>query len=368
MKYFAIAFVLLLSTISAHARTPLVAVIGSQSGHLAYLQQDMFRAAQYGIDELNAKGGLLGKQIAIVNLDNRSDASFSTQMAGKAIAMDAVCVIGPMVSSHAVATARVLQEAGTPMIATTATAPQVTLVGDYIFRACFTDEFQGRALGYFMYRHLGIRHAAIMQQTNETYPASLAKAFAKGFISLGGKISIKEYYRAEQTDFATELDVIRHTDAEAIMIPGYAKEAAAIIAQARSMGITMPLVGGDAWGRRVHTMTSRQSLDNCYQLRHWHRSTSNDKSRMFLAGYEAIYGFMLQDVGALAYDCVQLFAAAVRKAGSFDREAIRDALQSVEIEGITGKIRFNANGDPVKPALILTYTDGKPTFYMILEP
>lgn len=369
MRQIIFIFALLLFCVPARAQQPIIAVIGSESGRLAYLHKDMFRAARYAVDEINVNGGLLGMQLKVVNLDNRSRADVSAEMAQKAVDMDVACVIGPMISSHAVASAKVLQKAGIPMIATTATAPQVTLVGDYIFRACFTDDFQGRALAYFIIRKLHLKSAAILQQTGETYSASLADAFADAFTNLGGTVDIVEHYQAEQTDFARELDAVRHSKAKALFVPGYAHEAAAIISQARRMGMTIPIVGGDAWGNKTHTLVNDKSLlTDCYQLRHWHRSTSNDLSRIFLYGYEAIYGPMLQDVGALAYDGVRIFAAAVQKAGTFNRKAVRDALQTTEIKGVTGKIRFDKNGDPVKSALILTYRDGRPAFFMILEP
>lgn len=368
MKYAFFIFTLLLFCTPALAQKPIIAVIGSESGRLAYLHQDMFRAARYAVDEINVNGGLLSQQLEIVNLDNASESETSAHMAEKAVAMDVACVIGPMVSSHAVASAKVLQKAGIPMIATTATAPQVTLVGDYIFRACFTDAFQGRALAYFVFHQLHLDRAAILQQTNETYSASLTDAFSTAFAEVGGRVDTVEYYRAEQTDFSRELDAVRQSKAKALLIPGYAHEAASIISQARGMGMTIPILGGDAWGNKVHTLADKSVLTGCFQLRHWHRSTSNDLSRTFLHGYESIYGPMLQDVGALAYDGVQLFAAAARTAGSFEGKAIRNALLNTETKGVTGKIRLDQNGDPVKSALILTYRNGKPAFFMILEP
>lgn len=353
---------------TACAGGAVLAVLGSKTGRLAYLTQDLFRAVHYGVDEINANGGLLGQRISLIELDNESTVKGSTEAAKEAVRLGADMVIGPMVSSQSMAAGEVFQKAGIPMIATSATAPQVTKIGDSIFRACFTDDFQGRVIAYFAKKKLGATNAVIMTQVNETYSVSLTESFITEFRKMGGKVREIEEYVAGEKDFHYALDRLRMHTPDVLILPGYAKESAHIIDQAREMGMKMPIVGGDAWGNKVQKFAKVEHLQNCYQVRHWHRSSSHDISRSFLHGYEKRFGPILQDVGALAYDSLLLFAEAIKKSGSFDPHTIKDALYKVSIRGVTGTIRFDKNGDPQKGALIMTYEDGESIFHMILEP
>lgn len=328
----------------------------------------MFQAARYAVNELNSAGGLLGREITLLEIDNKSDTKKSARAARIVAAKGVKCVIGPMISSHAIASASVLQEMGIPMIATAATAPRVTEIGDYIFRSCFTDAFQGQALAYFARHQLKAGKAAVLMQADENYSISLARNFVSAFEKLGGTVPFLAEYTAGDMHFHESLDRIKLQHADVLVLPGYAQDVGRIIGQARELDITLPIIGGDAWSNRVQEFTDPGNLEHCYMVRHWHRSASNDLSRRFLAGYEATYGPMRMDVGALTYDAVLLYATAVRKAGSFRSVEVRDALRGISVRGVTGIIAFDHQGDPEKSALITTYEEGYSRFFMVLEP
>ncbi|WP_187170570.1 ABC transporter substrate-binding protein [Salidesulfovibrio onnuriiensis] len=362
-------FFLLLSFSAALAGQPTIAAIGPLTGRTAYLGTNFFQSLRYSVDALNQDGGLLGQKVRLVEIDNQSTPEGSSQAVRQAIAQNVDCVIGPLLSSKAIILARELQEAGIPMIAPIATAPGVTRVGDYIFRICFTDAFQGHALAHFAGRQLHAREAAVLIQKNELYSQSLADAFETSLEGYQGKVVFTGEYSAGQKDFTALLkQAIKH-GMDVLMIPGYPKEAARIIDQVRAMGYGGPIIGGDGWSKRMAEFTKDTgNLRNCYEIRHFSRSTGNDIARRFLKGFEARYGTIEQDSAALAHDALLAYTHAVQAAGSLDRKKVMQALKRVSFQGATGNISFDAQGDPQKSAMVITYTGGAPQYFMVLEP
>ncbi|WP_147820422.1 ABC transporter substrate-binding protein [Salidesulfovibrio onnuriiensis] len=361
-------FFLLFATVAVAAPHRL-AVIAPKSGPLAYLGLDIFHAAHLAVDEINRNGGLLGQSITLVEFDNKSDLRENVRAAEQIAQERFDAVIGPVVSSRALAAARIFQKAGIPMISPGASAEEVTRVGDYIFRSNFTNAFQGRIMAHFAALQIKAKKAAVLIQKDEVYSTSLAASFAETFVKLDGAVVYQGYYAAGQNDFRDDLEKIRQTRADALILPGYDREAALIINQARTMGMGIPVLGGDAWSTNVPRLVSDPLfLDQCYEIRHFARNIASDKARIFLARFEERYGPMQHDVGAIAYDAVLLYAAAVRKAESFDRAKVKNALFEVSVKGVTGNIRFNKTGDPEKPAVVVTYRDGQPVYFMVMEP
>lgn len=360
-------FILAAST--ALAAAPRLAVIGPGTGSLSYLGQDIFHAAHLAVDEINENGGLLGKKVTLEEFDNKSDLRENVRAAHQIAREQFDGVIGPVVSSRALAAAEIFQKAKIPMISPGASAQSVTLVGDYIFRSNFTNAFQGRIMAHFAALQLLGKRAAILFQKDEVYSISLTKAFTEAFQELDGAVIYEGPYQPGQTDFRKDLEKIQRDKADLLLVPGYDREAGRIIEQARGMGLDIPIIGGDAWSTNIPELVSNLSyLKDCYEIRHFARNIATDIARTFLARFEEKFGPMQHDVGAMTYDAVLLYAAAVRKAGTFDRAKVRDALSRVSIRGVTGNIAFDANGDPEKSAVIVTYRNGQPVYFMVMEP
>ncbi len=364
-----LATLLLLFNTTTLAAQPTIAVIAPVTGRYEFLGKDISQAVRLAVREINESGGLLGQQVAVKVFDNGSDLQENLLAAQKVVKGRYACVIGPVISSRALAAAKLLQKAGIPMIAPGSSATAVTQVGDYIFRSNFTSDFQGRIMAFFALRRLGAKTAAILIHAGEIYSAGLGASFKRNFEAIGGKVIYTGQYLPAQTNFIKDLSRIKLIKAEFLLIPGYDKEAAAIIEQARAMGITIPIMGGEGWSTNIPSLVKKKSyMDNCYEVRHFSRAIATDRARTFLADYIRAFGPMRHDAGALAYDAVLVYAEAVRKAGSFDNAMVKDALYRVSVKGITGSIRFNSTGDPEKSALIVTYREGQPVYFMTIEP
>lgn len=370
MRHMLLTIVLLLAAvIPVRATGPVIGIISPETGRLSYLGADIAQAVELAVDELNSSGGLLGESITVRHYDNKSELEDNILVTRQAVRDKVDCVIGPLVSSRALAAAKILQEAGIPMISPGASAAGVTLQGDYIFRSNFTNDFQGRIMAHFSSRQLKAKTAAIMTQVDETYSTTLTNAFGQAFRQSGGTVVYRGQYKASQTDFLEDIKEIQAASPDVLIIPGYDIEAARIIMLVRKQGLALPIVGGDAWSANISKLISNPNyLDGCYEIRHFSPTIATDAARIFMANYEERYGAMKHDVGALAYDAVLVYAAAVREAGTFSRAAVRNAISNINVKGITGTIRFDKNGDPKKPAQIVTYRDGTAVYFMVMEP
>lgn len=355
-SFYAVTILICLSLLftAPQAHAVKIAVLGSLTGDAAYVNEGMFSGARFAVEELNKHGGVLGEQIQLLEIDNHSHPAGSVEAARKAVQEGVALVIGPMFSSHALAAAVEMEKAGIPMIAPSATAAELTMAGDMVFRGSFTNDFQGAVLARFA-RKLGKSKGGLLVNLSETYSTTLGLAFQKHFTRLGGKIVVQGGYLKDDNDFSSLLDKVGKAAPEFLFAPGYPRECALLIKQARAKGLDTLIIGSDGYNDKMYTY-AKGALQGVVFAKHWHRDFDSQKSKEFVARFEKHAGKIKQDVIALTYDSVCLFAAAASKAGSFAPRKLASALTDLEgFTGATGSFRFNSQGDPVKPLAILQF-------------
>ncbi len=347
-----------------------LAAILPQSGKAEAYGRAALQGAQIAVGEINREGGLLNHKLTLVVLDSQSSPIYAKQMAEKAIQRNVVGVMGDLWSTHSLAIAPLLQQAGIPMITPGSTAPEVTRIGDYIFRSCYTDDFQGKLMADFAFRDSGFRTAVVLTNISETYSQILAAYFTEAFIRQGGRVIHTGSYKGSAVDFSDLLTPVVQLVPEVVFVPGYSRDSGLIIKQARSMGIHAVFMGGDAWETAVYDYAGT-ALENSYFSTHWHPDMPYQPSKAFIHAYQKAFGpGEISSFAPLSYDAVRLFADAIKRSNSLDHAKIRKALaETPGYTGVTGLFRFDANGDPIqKGAGILRFHDGRWQFFKAYEP
>ena len=368
MIFFSLLMVILGSGFSAPRAEDWVkiAAVYAKSGEAAEDNLELFEAVRFAVAEVNATGGIHGKKIKLIEYDNHSTPIQSRLAAKKAVQDGVVAVIGASWSSHSLAMAPFLQKMKVPMISPDSTHPDVTKTGDYIFRACFTDAFQGKTLAGFAKNELGAASAVIVRNITSDYSVGISKIFEDQFTASGGKVLAILNYKFEQKDFADLLAEAKRLKPDVLFIPGHA-ESGYVVRQAQDMGITAKLLGGDGWPYRQFYANGGQDLKEGYYTAHWHKDLDTEKTRDFIARYKKVYD--VTDFAAISYDATMLLFDAMKRADSLAPSAIRDALaETKDFNGVTGKITFDANGDPIKQVVVMKITDGRPALLKTIMP
>jgi branched-chain amino acid transport system substrate-binding protein len=363
-------FLLFVFAAPLYASNPiLIAAIFSQTGIAAAHNEPLISMVQLAVEDINLSGGIDSRPIQLVLLDNQSTPIGSTVAAEEAIRLGVTAVIGAHWSSHSLAMAPILQKAGIPTISPGSTNPDVTLIGNYIFRACFLDSFQGKAMARFAREELKARSAAILRNIDEQYSVTLAEFFKESFSNLGGRIFLDAEYRGKAVDFAKIIAKIKEYNPDVVYLPGYTRDSGLIIKQSRSMGVKATFLGGDAWDEI--DKVAGDTIEGSYQSAPWHPDVPFPQSKILQKLYHRKFHKPISNMSApLAYDAVHLLADAILKAGTTNRKAIRDALAAtVGFHGATGIITFDKNGDPEnKEVIIIRFHEGKRIFYKAIKP
>ena len=273
--------------------------------------------------------------------------------------------------SHSLQMAPILQQAEIPMITGTSTNPKVTRIGNYIFRACFIDSFQAKAMAQFAYTDLGARTAIVLEIINEEFSLTLAELFVRSFQQYGGKVILKESYENDSVDFSNILQKVKTLQPDVVYVPGYARDCGLLIKQAVSMGIRKTFLGGDGWAGSLIYTFGGNALEGNYYSAHWHPNVRFPQSVHLQKMYKQKYGSELSDMNApLTYDAAMLLADSIRRSNSLDATKIRDALaQTKDFQGATGSITFDEYGDPQgKEVIILKLEKGRQVYYKAIKP
>ncbi len=329
------------------------------------------KGTRLAIDEINAGGGVLGKQLHLVVEDTQSKPGEAATVAKKLITRDkVVALLGEITSGRSLEGAGVAQAFKVPMLTPSSTNPSVTATGDYIFRSCFIDPFQGAVLATFARDQLNARRAAVLVSASSAYSTGLAEVFRAEFPRGGGTIVSDQKFAEGDKDFKAQLTSIRATNPDVIFVPGYYTEAALIAKQARELGITVPLLGGDGWEAPELLQIAGLAVEGCYYSTHFSPESPDERTQAFVQKYRERFNNRTPDgMAALGYDAAYMLADAIRRAGSTEPAAIRDALAATEgFEGITGRIDMDKNRNASKPAAILTIKDGKFTYLETVTP
>ena len=343
-----------------------IASIFSYTGTASVTNYSSIQAVRWAVSAINEKGGINGRRLQLLELDNTSTPIGSKLAAEKAVAANVTAIIGPAYSSHCIAAARVAQQNGIPLITNIATDPDVTRVGDYIFRVCFSDIFQSRLLARFAHQELRAGTAIILVNATSDYSLDLAKEFRIHFEQMGGRLSEDLYYKDRQDSFDGLVQGVQKSNPALIFIPGYL-ESALIAKKLSEAGVTTTLLGGDGWDIDGFKRLGGDAIRLGYFTTHWVKEMQNKQSLEFVNHYGAMQ--TLTSSSALAYDAVMLTADAIRRAGTAERRAVRRALaDTTGYEGITGKITLDTAGDPIKPAVIIKISNGQYTYLRQVEP
>ncbi len=340
--------------------------IFSKSGEAATNNFQLLQAVRFTVDEINNSGGVLGKKLQLIEYDNASNPVKSKLVARQAVKDGVVAVIGASWSDHSLAMAPVFQKAGIPMITPSSTNPKITLIGDYIFRACFSDSFQGAVMAKFAVDEFKAKTAALIVNVGSTYSMGLAKSFSESFTKLGGSVLMEGTYKEGEKDFSAILNKIKSLHPDVLFMPGY-DECGHMVKQAQDLGLEAVFLGGDGWGIQQFLANGGQELKKGYYSSHWSREIDAPETRSFVERYGSNY--TLDETSALGYDSVMLLVDAIKRAGSADRKAVRDALASTrDYTGISGTFTFDKNGDPIKGVNIMEILDGKPKYFKSIFP
>ncbi|MFE6169948.1 ABC transporter substrate-binding protein [Viridibacillus arvi] len=347
------------------------------SGGVASYGSGVAAGAELAIAEINEAGGIDGKQIKPVKIDNKSDAAEATSAAIKLATQEKVVAqIGSATSGNTVAAVQIANKNKMPIIGPSATSTTVTVnedgsVNDYAFRTCFIDPFQGKIAANFATNTLKLKNVAIYADSSSDYAKGLAKSFKETVEANGGKVVAEEAYIAKDTDFKSILTRLKSKKPEFIYIPGYYEEVGLIVKQAREAGIDVPLMGGDGWDSpKMVELAGKDALNNTFFTNHYSSEDPDEKIQKFVSAFKAANKDKAPDAfNALGYDTVYWLKDAIERAGSTDGEAVQKALAATkDLPLVTGTFSVDENHHPVKTATVLEFKDGKQVFNSKVNP
>ncbi len=345
----------------------LVTVYGAGTIKLGAIQPISGQVSAYGtqtrdaimlaVSEINAKGGVLGKKIEMVVEDDEASPDKSMNAIKKLVARDKVTgIVGALTSKCSLAITEYAQAKKIIMISPSSTNDTVTDAGDYIFRACYKDSFQGEVVAQFSHETLKAKRAAILYDITNDYSKGLTTNFTQKFKALGGEIVATETYSTNDKDFNAQLTKIKATKPEVLFIPDYYSTISLIAKQVRAQGMTIPMVGADGWDEI--TNNAGDEVLNCYYSNHYSPEANDPEVKNFVKKYEAKYKITPNALAALGYDATYILAEAIQKAGSIQPEKIKAAMMKTNRKFVTGRIKFDAKRNPVKSAIMLEIVKG----------
>jgi len=349
-----------------------IGYFGDLSGPTFNFGQSAKNGALLAAEEINQAGGVNGRQIDLVIEDDEGSPERAATVVNKLTRQDKViALIAGGASGSSLAAGPNAQSAKIPMISPSSTNPAVTQIGNYIFRACFIDPFQGEVMAKFSYNSLlQAKTAAILLDFNSPYSRDLTDFFELSFTKLGGRVVSKQSYTQGDSDFKGQLSSISEAGPDVIYLPGYYGDIAVIAKQARQMGITQPLLGGDGWDAPELWQLAGDSINGSYISNHYSADDPSPAIQEFVHEYKQHYGNLIPDAhAALAYDAMRFLIEAVRRAGTTDGQKLRDALaQTKNFAGVTGIISMDSERNAVKPAVILKLQDGRYIYQETIQP
>jgi branched-chain amino acid transport system substrate-binding protein len=357
---------------SAPNRTTIkIGYFGDLTGPTFNFGQSAINGVLMAASEVNQAGGINGRQIDVVIEDDKGSPEEAARLTTKLIDQDkVVAIIAGGTSGNSRAAAPKAQASHIPLISPSSTDPAVTQTGNYIFRACFVDTFQGEVMADFAVKTLKAQKAAILFDFNSPYSKGLTDYFKLSFARLGGSIVNEQTYTQGDADFKGQLSTIRSAEPDVIYIPGYYGDVALIAKQARMIGMTQPLLGGDGWDAPELWQLGGDALNGAYISTHYSVDDPSPAIQTFVDLYKQRYGNLLPDAhAALAYDAARLLFDAIARTESTAGDKLREALaQTKNFNGVTGVISMDADRNAVKPAVVLKLQDVKFIYQETIQP
>ena len=343
----------------------------SLTGKEAAFGQSSHKGTLLAVEELNAAGGVLGRQIELITDDNQSKQGESATIVKKLIFREKVVgILGEVASMRSLEAAPLCQAYKVPMISPSSTNPKVTEIGNYIFRVCFIDPFQGTVMAKFAKDTLKIHRVAVLTSVSSAYSVGLAKYFKQRFTDDGGEVVIEQKFTEGDKDFNAQLTAIKAAGVEGIFVPGYYTEAALICRQARELDMKIPLFGGDGWEAPELVKIGGDAVEGCYYSTHYSPQVDTPVVKNFVARFKARFGGETPDaMAALGYDSALVMVDAIRRAGNTEGPAVRDALAATKgFEGVTGATTMDKDRNASKAAVVIMVKDGQFKFVESVAP
>ena len=344
-------------------------VFGDYTGQTSSFGISTFSGIKMAVEEINAKGGINGKKLDIVILNDEGKPENTLSVVTKLIEDENVdFLIGSPTSTNSLIAAALAQKAKIPMITPTATNPKVTEVGNYIFRACFVDSVQGEVMAKFAFETLKLRKIALIVDLSSDYSKGLTDSFTTAFKKLGGKIVSRQFYNQNEEDYGQLISAVKKTNPDAIYLSGYYNQVSEIAQEARSQKMKATLLGGDGWDSPTLFEIGKKALDNSYITNHFATSEPSDIVQNFVSVYKKLYNLEPDAFAALGYDSVNLLADALKRANSLDKTKVRDTLaETKNFIGVTGKFSFDENRNAKKPVYMLKIGNGRFVYNSTVE-
>ena len=348
----------------------LIGEVGSLTGSEATFGTSTRDGIELAVRQINASGGIQGKKVKVIVMDDQGKADEAATAVTKLITQDKVmAILGEVASSRSLAMAPIAQMNKIPMITPSSTNPKVTEIGNYIFRVCFIDPFQGSVMAKFAYNTLKLRNVAILRDVKSDYSVGLANFFTETFKELGGKIVADESYSSDDVDFKSQLTSIKPKKPDGIFVPGYYTGVGLIARQARELGLQIPLLGGDGWDSSKLTEIGGKSLNGSYFSNHYTPDDQSQGVRKFIDDYKKEFGAVPDGLAAMGYDAMMILADAMKRAKSLGQTDIRDAIAATKnYQAVTGNITINEKRDAVKSAVVIEVKDGQFVFKERISP
>lgn len=345
--------------------------VGSLTGNDATFGTSTRDGIDLAVKQINASGGVKGKKLRVIVLDDQGKPEEAATAVTKLITQDKVsAILGEVASTRSLAMAPIAQTHKVPMVTPSSTNPEVTQKGDYIFRVCFIDPFQGMVMAKFAANSLKVKTAAVLRDVKNDYSVGLSNFFTESFKKLGGQIVIDQSYSSGDADFKSQLTSIKSKNPDIIYVPGYYTEVGLIARQAKELGIKAPLLGGDGWDSTKLTEIGGAALNGSFFSNHY---TPDDKSAVvqkFITEYKQDFSGQVPDgLAAMGYDSAIVLADAMKRAKSFSGEDIKAALaETKDFQAVTGKITIDKNRDASKSAVVIEIKDGKFVYKETINP
>lgn len=372
---FLVSFLLslgLFATTACTKKTDELAIgeFGSLTGNEATFGQSTNKGIRMAFDEINAAGGVKGKKLKLITYDNQGKPDESASVVKRLITQDKVlAIIGEVASSRSLAAAPIAQQYKVPMISPSSTSPKVTAIGDYVFRICFIDPFQGKVMAKFMLDNLKLKKVAILRDVKNEYSVGLADVFSKEVVAKGGEVSADVSYQAGDIDFKAQLTQIKSKNVEAIFIPGYYTEVGLITYQARQLGIKAVFLGGDGWDSADLERNSKKAANGSYYSNHYSTESTDPRVQEFIQKFKTKFNEVPDAMAALGYDAAKILVAAMERTSDMTPEQIKNEIaKTKDFPGVTGNTSLDADRNAVKNAVIVQVEGDQRKFIASIAP
>lgn len=346
-----------------------IGAIGPLTGDVSIYGTSAMKGAELAVDEINEAGGILGKEIDWTLYDTQGDSTEAVTAYNRLVNEGAQAIVGEIVSKPTAAVAEASTSDGIPVVTPTGTMPSITVGKENVFRQCFTDSYQGEVLARFCANDLGAKTAGIVFNTSDDYSVGVKDAFVAEAKANGIEIVGEEGYGGSDTDFKPQLTKLVGAKPDILLIPDYYKNVALIAAQAREVGLESTFVGPDGWDGVLSSIdeSSLGSVEGAYFSNHYDVNSQDERIKSFIEKYRSANKEDPTAFSALAYDTVYMLKEAMETAGSTDFDAVNEAIAAINFDGITGKLTFDENHDPLKEITIMTIKDGKYEFNSVAK-